>query len=88
MTRTARCKFVVGDVTHHPYGGRTVKLSTQYDQTVPEDVAFTKATPSGEMSVRIDNPAVLDIFVPGAAVYIDITPVVEKEKASGLAPVG
>lgn len=63
---TARCKFQVQSVTHMAYGGRTVKLQTQYDNTVPEDRAFTKATPSGSMEITIDNPAVFDVFTPGA----------------------
>lgn len=70
---TARCKFKVQDVTHHAYGGRTVKLSAQYDSSLPEDRAFAKATPTGEMTVRIDNPVVFDVFEPGVEVYIDVT---------------
>lgn len=69
----ARCKFVVDSVTHHAYGGRTIKLQTQYDQTIPEDRAFTKATPTGSIEIRVDNPAVFDVFAPGNTVYVDVT---------------
>jgi hypothetical protein len=70
---TARCKFQVQEVTHFGYGGRRVKLSTAYDEKLSkEDAAFCKATPSGEMTVTIDNPNVFDTFKPGAYVYVDV----------------
>lgn len=74
MSQTARCKFAVSSVTDHGKNqAKGVKLHTQYDQSIPEDVAFTKFTPSGEMNVQIANPAVLEFLKPGAVVYIDIT---------------
>lgn len=76
--KTARCKFKVTEVTHHAYGGRTVKLDTQYDSSLAEDRAFTKATPSGSMSIRVDNENVFEVFEPGGEVYVDVTPVVKE----------
>lgn len=74
--QTARCKFTVEAVTHHAYGGRTVKLVTAYDQSLSqEDRAFSNATPSGSMEVSIQNERVFDIFKPGAKVYVDVTPI-------------
>ena len=74
----ARCKFTVESVTHHAYGGRTVKLQTAYDQKLSEeDRAFCKATPSGSMEVVIQNEHVFDVFKPGAKVYVDVTPIDE-----------
>ena len=78
MSLIARCKFIVDSVTHHGYGGRTVKLNTHYDNTIPEDRAFTKATPTGSMEVRIDNTGVFDVFQPGKYVYVDVTAVDQK----------
>jgi hypothetical protein len=73
---TARCKFTVESVTHHAYGGRTVTMSAQYDEPLSkEDRAFSNATPSGKMTVDIQNSKVFDVFQPGAKVYIDVTPV-------------
>jgi hypothetical protein len=74
----ARCKFVVESVTHHAYGGRTVSMSTQYDTALSkEDRAFSNATPTGKMSVEIQNEKVFDVFKPGAKVYVDVTPIEE-----------
>lgn len=72
--RTTRCKFTVSSVEIFGYGGRSVKLTTQYDQSLV-DQSFAKATPAGDMRITVDNPAAFDIFVPGKAVYVDITPV-------------
>lgn len=76
MVKTARCKFKVASVTHHAYGGRTMRLEAQYDSPLSaEDRAFSNATPSGSMEVNIQNERVFDIFQPGKEVWIDITPV-------------
>lgn len=77
----ARCKFTVQSVTHHAYGGATVNLGVQYDKDIPEDVAFTKATPSGTMSFQCDNPALEGFFKPGKAYYVDLVLVEEEAKA-------
>lgn len=72
----ARCKFTVESVTHHAYGGRTVKLQTAYDTALSqEDRAFSNATPSGSMEVVIQNEKVFDVFRPGMKVYVDVTPI-------------
>jgi len=74
----ARCKFVVEAVTLHAYGGRTVKLGAQYDQPLSaEDRAFSKATPTGTMTIEIQNDKVFDVFKPGAKVYVDVVPIEE-----------
>ena len=74
----ARCKFTVASVMLHAYGHRTVELATHYDEALSkEDRAFSKATPNGKMSVEISNPAVFDVFTPGAKVYVDVTPIDE-----------
>jgi hypothetical protein len=73
---TARCKFQVEEVTHWTGDRRKVKLAARYDQPLSqEDRAFQKATPTGDMTIQIDNPNVFDVFVPGRYVYIDVTPV-------------
>lgn len=73
--KTARCKFTVESVTHQAYGGRTVKLATHYDAALSkEDRAFSNATPSGSMTVEIQNRNVFDVFEPGKKVFVDVTP--------------
>jgi hypothetical protein len=51
---------------------RSYEFQAVYDATQPEDQRFAKATPSGSLSITVDNAAVT--FVPGKAYYLDITP--------------
>ena len=69
-----RAKFKVVSITQHEYMGKTIKLSAQYDQSIPEDRRFAQATPSGEMTMFVNNPPVADAFKPGQYVYLDFTP--------------
>jgi hypothetical protein len=66
-------------VTAFEHGRSEVKLQTQYDPNLPKDLKFFLATPNGQLSATIDNPAVLPMFKPGAAFYVDIIPVTEGE---------
>lgn len=52
---------------------RKFRFMPQYDASVPEDQRYAQATPSGELWLNVDNPAVS--FEPGQAYYFDITPV-------------
>ena len=77
--KSTRCKFRCQSVEpqHEGDTGRTVVLTTQYDEALSkEDAAFSKATPSGEFKARIDNPAALAAmqFDVGKTYYLDITP--------------
>lgn len=69
-----RAKFQVTSVTTYTFGGE-VKLEPRYDETIPEDQRFLKATPSGELRMRIDNPAALEQLKPGKTFYLDLTEV-------------
>jgi hypothetical protein len=42
---------------------------------VPEDAAFTKATPTGEARFSIDNPAAIEQLTIGEYYYVDFSPV-------------
>lgn len=71
-----RAKFQVQEIRHHAHGNpgaATVVLRPQYDTTIEEDKRFAKATPSGEMSMYIDNPPALAFFELGKSYYIDFT---------------
>lgn len=72
------------DMMRYPTGGepeptgektwpRTFRFNAVYDTTIPEDQRYAKYTPSGELKIQVDNPAV--IFEPGRAYYLDFTPV-------------
>ncbi|MER5912308.1 hypothetical protein ABT124_17890 [Streptomyces sp. NPDC001982] len=54
---------------------RTYRFTAMYDTTVPEDQRYAQATPSGQLTIAVDNPAV--VFEPGKSYYLDFTPVDE-----------
>jgi len=45
----------------------------EYDESIPEDRRFQKATPSGELRMMVDNPAALDALQLGNTYYLDLT---------------
>lgn len=53
--------------------GRTLKFAPMYDTTIPEDRRYSQATPSGELTMYVDNPAVS--FELGEYYYLDFTKV-------------
>lgn len=57
---------------------RTYRFSPQYDPSVPEDQRYARYTPTGELRIQVDNPAV--VFEPGKQYYLDFTPVEENPK--------
>lgn len=63
------------------YGwSKKVKLRVVYDPTANgEDKNFTKATPSGEVWMTIDNPAASVQFEPGKKYYVDFTEAPEEK---------
>ncbi len=66
---TAHKKFSV-------YGGRfsnTFTFTPQYDTSIPEDQRFSQATPSGEFTMVVDNPVVVEYFSKnlGKQFYVD-----------------
>lgn len=52
---------------------RTFTFRAVYDNSTPENARFTKATPWGEVKMRVDNPEVQ--FQVGGHFYLDFTPV-------------
>ena len=68
----ARGKMQVKKVSRTMYGGDEVEMSCAYDPENPEDKAFSEATPSGNMNVRITNPALVGTFEPGEFYYIEL----------------
>ncbi len=43
------------------------------DDSTPENQQYAQYTPSGELTIQVDNPNVT--FEPGTAYYLDFTPV-------------
>lgn len=70
-----RCKFQLAEIHEYAYGGKDLIFRPQYDTSIPEDVRFQKASPSGEFKIRCDNPAALAQFEIGKYYYFDAIPV-------------
>jgi hypothetical protein len=71
-----RGKFKCTAVTYHGDEAkhetpRTYELSAVYDTDTPENARFAKATPWGELKIRIDNPDAR--LVSGVEYYLDLT---------------
>lgn len=72
---TVRAKLHLSSETTYEWGGKKLKFETRYDNTIPEDQRFQKATPSGYIDIHIDNPIALAQFKMGADYYVDFSPV-------------
>jgi hypothetical protein len=70
-----RAKMTLEGVYAQTWGGAKAIFRCQYDQSIPEDQKFCKATPSGHCEMQIDNPAAAEQLVIGKAYYFDIVPV-------------
>ena len=72
---TVRAKFMVVEKTQFAWSKDSVKikLSPQYDNNIPEDQRFAKATPSGEFWMQVDNPSAAEALELGKTYYIDIS---------------
>jgi hypothetical protein len=53
--------------------GATLKFETMYDPECPEDDRYCRATPSGTLEMRVDNPDVLQRLKLGAIYYLTFT---------------
>lgn len=75
MDVVAKMKCV--SITSSDYGNgmvqKKVRFEAIYDQGIPEDVRFYKATPTGHMEMLIDNPAAIEALVPGQSYYFNIS---------------
>lgn len=71
-----RAKFAVRQITKYDGIVQTdVKLTPVYSaEPDSENKKFWDATPSGELVMRINNPATADWFELGQEYYLDFTP--------------
>jgi hypothetical protein len=51
---------------------RAYEFTAVYDDGTPENQRFAKRTPSGNLTIQVDNPDVR--FEPGQLYYLDISP--------------
>jgi len=68
-----RAKFRCNQVTQNAGSdAKQYSFAPVYDTSIPEDLRYSKYTPSGSLTLHVDNPAVN--FELGKQYYIDITP--------------
>lgn len=73
---SVRAKFRVQSVEDYGYS-KKIKFGTVYEGELganEENKRFTKATPSGECWMTVDNPYAADQFTPNTEWYVDFTP--------------
>lgn len=77
-----RAKFQVVRHAQTAYGnpprvnpGVEITLAPQYDSSIEEDRRFAKATPSGTMTMAVDNPTAIEQLALGKFFYVDFTEV-------------
>jgi hypothetical protein len=75
--KVTRAKFGCTSVETFPQSNpsRVYRFTAFYDPDVPEDERYARYTPSGSLTIQVDNPAVT--FEPGRAYYLDFSPVEE-----------
>ena len=76
--KRARCKFTVQSVCDEGWS-KTIKLRTEYDESIEEDQKFSVSTPSGELEFVLNNPALDGFFEPKKQFYVDLIPVNPEE---------
>ena len=77
-----RAKFRVDKIAKVAWGnGVEITLSPQYDQSIPEDRRFATATPSGLITMYVDNPPASDYLKLGGFFYVDFTEVPKIQEA-------
>ena len=72
MATKIRAKFRCSSVQSFGQGvAATVEFFAVNDDSTPENERFTKYTPTGQLKMTVDNPAV--VFEPGTHYYLDFT---------------
>lgn len=74
-----RAKLVVTELKQPHEGSRNVRLECRYDESIPEDQRFYKATPMGIFEMLIDNPEAIKQLELGKAFYVTLEPVPQGE---------
>jgi hypothetical protein len=72
---TIRAKFTLHSITQHAGGSnKTFKFFTVSNNETPENERFTKYTPSGELTLMVDNPPAEEQLKLGESYYLDFSP--------------
>ncbi len=76
---TFRAKMKVNQVTDNGYSD-TVEFSAVYGgDKNSEDNTYSKATPSANLKMQIDNPELRGKIKPGQIYYLDFSEIIIKE---------
>lgn len=84
MSGTVRGKFYCSSVTYFndPAKGndqqRNFTFTASYDTSIPEDARYAKYSPSANIQITVDNPAI--DWEVGKCYYFDVSPVPEEVK--------
>jgi hypothetical protein len=70
-----RGKFVLNSITNHSWSptAQTFNFGAVYDNTTEENKRFAKYTPSGTLSMTVDNPPAQEFFELGKSYYLDFS---------------
>jgi hypothetical protein len=71
---SVRAKFVVAGINQQSKTSKQITLSAVTTDDTPENQRFHKYTPSGTITMQVDNPPAADAFEFGKAFYVDFTP--------------
>lgn len=77
--RVMRAKMQIQKIELVPGPGEVLHMSCVAASRYPEDGSdedntFAMFTPSGELRLHVNNPALIGKFKPGNKMYIDFTP--------------
>ena len=68
-----RAKFKVQKIAKQSWGGSEISMWPEYDSAIPEDQRYAKATPSGSLTMSVDNPPAEEFFELGKTYYLDFS---------------
>lgn len=74
---TTRAMFRLVGIKQFAYSpsSREFTFSAEYDTSIPEEARFAKASPSGTLTIMVDNPVAIDALKMGQKYYLDFTEV-------------
>ncbi len=75
MSKPMRAKMRVTSITKNNYSEIVAFTAVYGGNSNAEDNTYASATPSGSISLQIDNKALHGIYQPDDTFYVDFTPI-------------